>query len=293
MGRGGTPHRGIGESTSLLQALRARRYSWCRRQKSPEGGKTDRPALQVVRGRRVQSSERQGTWEEVYFSKIRITCKCFPSEPAQEVTSLTFRIDMVLHIPDGVQGFLKVWSASNFHLLPAPEKSSYRCLSEDLKLTGGQHCWLLLNPWNPSLFSGSAFCTLTLPHFTTTLAYSILILERHIDPESCHKADVKHPAITTHITPKELWSSVLCDRRDACSPLTAKNKPTGGGHWKLGNGSFWYSLCSVKEKKKKSKTQRLTTWAESFPRSPGHNLWPDEWSEFDFSALWSCFQIFC
>lgn len=78
--------------------------------------------------------------------------------------------------------------------------------------------------------SGSAFCTLTLPHFTTTLAYSILILERHIDPESCHKADVKHPAITTHIIPKELWSSVLCDRRDACSPLTAKNKPTGGGH---------------------------------------------------------------
>lgn len=57
--------------------------------------------------------------------------------------------------------------------------------------------------------SGSAFCTLTLPYFTTTLAYSIPILERHIDPESCHKPDVKHSAITTHKTPKELWSSVL------------------------------------------------------------------------------------
>lgn len=30
----------------------------------------------------------------------------FPSEPAQDMTSLTFGIDMVLHIPDGAEGFL-------------------------------------------------------------------------------------------------------------------------------------------------------------------------------------------
>lgn len=31
-----------------------------------------------------------------------------------------FGIDMVLHIPDRVEGFLQVWGASNLQLLPAP-----------------------------------------------------------------------------------------------------------------------------------------------------------------------------
>lgn len=43
---------------------------------------------------------------KVYFPKIRVTHEGFPSKPALDVTSLTFGIDMVLHVPDGAEGFL-------------------------------------------------------------------------------------------------------------------------------------------------------------------------------------------
>lgn len=43
---------------------------------------------------------------KVDFSKIRVTYNYFPSEPAQEPTALTFGIDVVLYIPDRVEGFL-------------------------------------------------------------------------------------------------------------------------------------------------------------------------------------------
>lgn len=40
------------------------------------------------------------------FSSDECDLEMFPSEPAQDMTSLTFGIDMVLHIPDGAEGFL-------------------------------------------------------------------------------------------------------------------------------------------------------------------------------------------
>lgn len=40
------------------------------------------------------------------FSSDECDLEMFPSEPPQDMTSLTFGIDMVLHIPDGAEGFL-------------------------------------------------------------------------------------------------------------------------------------------------------------------------------------------
>lgn len=40
------------------------------------------------------------------FSSDECDLEMFPSEPAQDMTSLTFGIDMVLHVPDGAEGFL-------------------------------------------------------------------------------------------------------------------------------------------------------------------------------------------
>lgn len=59
------------------------------------------------------------------FSSDKNDLEMFPSEPAQDMTSLTFGIDMVLHVPDGAEGFLQVWCACDFHLLPAPVKRSH------------------------------------------------------------------------------------------------------------------------------------------------------------------------
>lgn len=114
---------------------------------------TDNSRKRVLTRNKQQQVEGIAESTNAYFSKIRVSYTCFPPEPAQKVTSLTLGIDMVLHIPDGVEGFFQVWGASNFQLLPAPVKSrSHRCLSEDLKSSREQHCLLLLNPQAPSLF---------------------------------------------------------------------------------------------------------------------------------------------
>lgn len=81
---------------------------------------TDNSRKRVLTRNKQQQVEGIAESTNAYFSKIRVSYTCFPPEPAQKVTSLTLGIDMVLHIPDGVEGFFQVWGASNFQLLPAP-----------------------------------------------------------------------------------------------------------------------------------------------------------------------------
>lgn len=79
------------------------KFKWMEKEK----GDNAYEEIRFKKGRKWQQQDEVATeLIKVDFSKIRVTYKCFPSEPTQESTSLTFGIDMVLYIPDGVEVFL-------------------------------------------------------------------------------------------------------------------------------------------------------------------------------------------
>lgn len=152
------------------------------------------------------------------FSSDECDLEMFPSEPAQDMTSLTFGIDMVLHIPDGAEGFLQVWCAGDFQLLPAPMKRSHKCLSEDLKLTRQQYCQLhrtLLFPTQrPCSFQPLTFLFHDYPR--SSLAYHMHRLEtenQRVITGQRHNCST----ITTCKPPQKLWSAGLHKVLDAFS----------------------------------------------------------------------------